>query len=97
MGRIVGASNVPSLCADSGVVRVLGGPGPRKYVACLERMYFKEYGAVLWSLDDGIREPTSLMHGIDSLRVKAVANCYLYKLQSSRPSINSLTEMVELL
>lgn len=65
-------------------VKELGNPGPRMYDAVQKKMYLKE-NSVFRGFDDGMRGPAALVHGLDSVRGRAVALRHLHKLLSLRP------------
>lgn len=85
------------LRSNPGVIRDIGGPGARKPIASLQKWYELNYGPVIFAAGDGMCAAATLVHAIDSVCGRIIANCYKEKFISIKPEVNNLSGMAELL
>lgn len=79
------------------MIRDLGGPGVRKYVAELRRWRRRHYEPISWGLDYGMCGAAALVHVIDSIRGRVVAHFYCQELRKMRLVIDNIFRIAKVL
>lgn len=86
-----------SLRKDPAVVHDLGGPYPPKHLAELRRWRSCDYDHMFWESDNGMCGAAELVQAFDSVCKRIVAEAYYWDLCGMRPTLDSLSRMVEAL
>lgn len=81
---------------NPGVVVTVGGPGSRDAVAKLNVYHVYDYGRTMWEESEGLCACAAVVHAINFVRGKEVAETYMGYFKKSRPRVVNLGNLSDL-